>query len=93
MGELLSKEDMLYIKGRVGEVEIEWLLDSGCTLSLISLDMCRRIPKAKRPILEENEVEMRTADGSLLPDYGKVQLRVKVEKERVHASFHSCQSY
>ena len=50
----MSKENALYVTGRVGEVEIEWLLDSGCTL---------------RPVLEENDVKMRMADGSLLPNY------------------------
>ena len=81
----MFKEDALYMTGRVGKVQIEWLLDSGCSLSLTSVDVYRRIPAALRPELEENEVKMRTAYESLLPDYGRVHLRVKVErKEFMH---------
>ena len=79
MGELLFKEDALYVTRRVVEVEVEWLLDSGCTLSLISVDVYRRFPASMRPELEENEVEMRMADGSLLLEYGRVHLRVKTD--------------
>ena len=67
VGELLSKEDALYIKGKIGDTEVEWLLDSSCMLSLISLEVYKRIPEEKWPLLVENEVEMTTADGSLLP--------------------------
>ena len=69
--------------GRDGEVEVEWLLDSGCTLSLISVDVFWRIPAAVRPELEENEFKIRTADGSLLFHYGRVHLRIRVERKRV----------
>ena len=78
MGEQLSKEDALYVTGKIGDMEVEWLLDSGCTLSLIFLEMYRRILEDKRPVLEENDVEMRTVDGSLLPDHGEVQLNMTI---------------
>ena len=62
-------------------MELEWLLDTGCTLSLISTAVYKRIPEAVRPKLEVNNVDMATADGSHLSDLGKVHLRVKVESE------------
>lgn len=80
VGELTIKEDALFVSGRVGEVEIEWLVDTGSTLSLISEEVYNSIPEAERPELEENDVEMRTASGSLLPDLGRALLYVKVEK-------------
>ena len=78
MGELLVREDALYVLGKVKDVELEWLLDTGCTLSLISIDVWRRISPEKRPALQRNPVSMTTADGSSLPDIGKVYLTVKV---------------
>ena len=68
-------------------MEGKWLLDSGCTLILISLEVCKRIPEDKWPILDENDVEMRTAGGSLLPDYGKVQLYVIIKKQSFQHPF------
>ena len=56
MGELLSKEDALYVTGKIGDTEVEWLLDSGGMLSLISLEVYRSIPEERRLVLEENEV-------------------------------------
>ena len=38
VGELLVREDALYVTGEEGKVEVEWLLDTGCSLSLISVD-------------------------------------------------------
>ena len=44
-----------------------------CTLNLISLEVYKKIPEDRRPALEENNVKMRTADGSLLPGHGRMQ--------------------
>ena len=77
VGELLIKEDALYVTEEVGDVELEWLLDTGCSLSLISTDVYKRIPEAVRPRLDVNDVDMATADGSRLSDLGKVHLKSK----------------
>ena len=75
VGELLIKEDALYVTPEVGDVELEWLLDTGCSLSLISTAVYKRIPEVERPKLEVNDVDMATADGSRLSDLGKVHLK------------------
>ena len=73
------------MSGEVRDVGLEWLLDTGCGLSLISEDVYRKIPEHKRPELEENDVPMKTADGSRLLDLGKADLKVKVdEREYTH---------
>ena len=87
VGELLSKEDALYVTGKIWDTEVEWLLDSGCSLSLISLEVYKRIPEGKQLVLEENKVEKRTAYGSLLPDYRKVHLSVTIEKQSFQHPF------
>ena len=38
---IVVKKDALYVTGKVGEVEVELLLDSRCTLSLISTEVCK----------------------------------------------------
>ena len=61
-------------------MEVEWLIDTGCGLSLISEEVYKRIPEGNRPVLEENEIPMKTADGSWLPDLGKTHISVRVDK-------------
>ena len=68
----------MYVSGRVEETELEWLLDTGCSLSLISKDFFEKILEERRLELVENEVRMTTADGSLLSIYGKIHLQVQV---------------
>ena len=53
-------------------------MDTGCSLNLISKDVFQKIPKKGRPEFGENEVRMTTADGSLLPDDGRIPLQVQV---------------
>ena len=76
--ELLVQEDALYVSGRVEENELELLIDTGCSLSLISKDIFEKIPEERRLELVENEVRMTTAGGSLLLDYGKIHFLVQV---------------
>ena len=66
---------------REEETELECIIDTGCSLSVISKDVFEKIPGDRRPELEENEMRMTTADGSLLPDYGKIHLLVQVGKK------------
>ena len=68
-------------------VEIEWLLDTGCSLSIISTETYERIPMSMRPSLEENPIPMKTADGSRLPDRGVVHLRVRVDRREFEHQF------
>ena len=62
-------------------MEVKWLLQIGCSLSLISIDLYKRIPEAVRPKLQVNKVHMTTADGCRLSDLGQVHLRVKVNNQ------------
>ena len=76
----MAREDALYVTGKIRDVEMQWLLDTGCSLSIVSTDVFERIPVSDRPKLGYNEVQMKTADGSILPDLGKVHLKVRVDK-------------
>ena len=33
------REDALYVTGEVRDEEMEWLIDTGCSLSIISIDV------------------------------------------------------
>ena len=56
ISELLVKQDPLYMLGRVEETELEWLIDTGCSLNLISKDVFEMILQENRPIAEHVEI-------------------------------------
>ena len=58
------QKDALYVTGEVDVVKVEWLLDRGCSLSLISVDLYKKIPEAVRSKQLVNGVNMTIADGS-----------------------------
>ena len=58
-----------------------------CSLSLISTEVYFRMSKSLRPELQGNNTPMKTADGSRLPDLGKVRLMVKVGSWEFEHSF------
>ena len=77
----------MYVTGKVKNVEIEWLIDTGCSLSLISTEVYERMSIENRPALERNEVSMKTADGSSLQDEGRINLRVRIDEEEYTHTF------
>ena len=54
------------------------MIDFGCSFSVIFKDALEKILEKRRQELEENDVRITTADGSLLLDYGKIHLPVQV---------------
>ena len=89
--ELLVKEDALYVDGEVKSVPVEWLLDTGCSRSLISADVYNKIPSKVRPCLVKNDVHMKMADGAGLASLGKAHFLVKIDKnEYVHEFIVAC---
>ena len=54
------------------------MIDTACSLSLISKDVFEKIPEERRPDSEDNDVRLTTADGSLLLDCRKIYLPVQV---------------
>ena len=53
------------IIGKVGDVQIEVLLDSGSSISLLSQDIARRLKNfSQRPL---PQIELKTASGETLP--------------------------
>jgi hypothetical protein len=60
----------MYVKGRMGQTEMEMLIDSGANISLISYDVYGLIDCNERPVLQVYGVPMVTADGTPMKVYG-----------------------
>ena len=80
---MLSREDALYVTGEIHGVPVEWLLDTGSSISIMSVNVFGKIPKESRPELKANSSPMSTADGSPLMDLGMVSTRVMVGKQEL----------
>ena len=59
-------------------VHTEWLVDTGCNITLISEEIYHLIPKLDRPQLEPHNSTLRMADGSPLAVLGDATLPLTV---------------
>ena len=84
---MLVREDALYESGRVEGTGLEWLIDTGCSVSLISKDVFEKALEERRPELMEIKVRITTADGSLLPDFAKIHFLVQVDMKMYEHPF------
>ena len=66
----------MYIRGNIQGAEIEWLVDTGCNLTLLSYDAYHRIPLVKRPILQPYRSSLNLADGAPLKVLGKAEFQI-----------------
>lgn len=83
-----STVSALYLPGRVEGSPVRYLLDSGCTLNLISKKLFDQLPvrcvRGRIPFQYESGT---LADGSSLPFYGQVDLVGRVRSEPIELSF------
>ena len=79
MSPLIMPKQGLYIQGIVRSTNVQFLIDSGSTDTILSGSVFYQIPVEKRPILQINEVRVRQANGSLMGNImGTAELDIQV---------------
>ena len=68
----------LYVKGNIQGAEIEWLVDTGCNLTLLSYEAYHRIPLAKRPLLQPYYNSLSLADRTPLKVLGEAEFQIEL---------------
>ena len=68
----------IYVPVEVCGIHTEWLLDTGCNVTLLSEEMYHRIPKPDRPQLKHHASSLRVADGSPLTVLGEATFPLTV---------------
>ena len=67
-----------YLQGEIGHMDIDFLIDSGSTYTIIDNDIFESIPVEIRPQLEETNLRLRSANGELLKVHGKTVLNLHI---------------
>jgi transposase InsO family protein len=78
VSEINSIDNAIYVKGEFSCLKLDWLVDTGCSISIVSEKVYNEIPMVKRPTLEEQEMDLQAANGDNLRVLGKTQMRFKV---------------
>ncbi len=72
----------LYLTARIFAVQLECLVDTGATLSVVHPSYFNRISRCHRVILEPYHGQLRAADGGLMPSAGRVLLPVQFKNQQ-----------
>ena len=85
-------ENGLYVSGSLLGEEVEWLIDTGCNVTILSADVFNRIPVHRRPKLHKSEQRLGQADGTPLDVVGEivVTLMIGPQKYRSRVIVASC---
>ena len=78
-----SGSDSLFVPGSAYGQGLDWLIDTGCSVTLISTGVYYDIPDHERPKLSPYEIELTQAGGTPLQVSGMAQMTVKVGKQRL----------
>jgi predicted aspartyl protease len=75
----------LYIPGKIGEKSVNWFVDTGCSITILSHRAWERIPREKRPKLFPFENSLKSADDSDIKSYGETWLDISIgDQEMQH---------
>ena len=70
-------EDGLFIEGRVGDVPVNFLVDTGANITIVKPSVFQRIANEARPPLQDPQTNMILADGSSLPFVGRAKVELQ----------------
>ena len=71
----------MFLIGRAENTLCEWLLDTGCTTTLLSQKILDKMEDDERPEVKEYNGTLRSADGSVIKTTGLVYLNIKLGKQ------------
>ena len=72
----------LFLPGKVEGHSVKFLLDSGCTLNLLSCAVFEKLPESLKRSISAYKVPGKLADGSALPFHGQLELSVRLRSEQ-----------
>ena len=75
-------EEGIYISGSLLGEDVEWLIDTGCNVTILSAEVFYRIPVHKRPKLYKSTQKLGQADGTPLDVVGEVEITFKLGPQR-----------
>lgn len=72
-------EEGLFVPGKVHGEPVSWLVDTGCTVTLLSSAVFHRIPEDRRPLLEEYYGDLVTGNGTSMDVEGQARMPIEID--------------
>ena len=69
----------MYVSGSLVGEQLDWLIDTGCSTSIVAVEVYGNIPKGVRPELEEVNMDLQTANGDRLVVLGRAEMEITLE--------------
>ena len=79
----ISKEDAFYAPGQVEQIQVEWLIDTGCTITIVSSRSYHLMQADERPQLKACTKQLLSADDSPITILGQAMMNIIVGKKLV----------
>ena len=74
-----SDDNGLYVTGEVAGLGIDWLIDTGCTTTIMSSKTYKMIDRDRRPELVNYGNRLRAANGQCIPVLGAAMMTIKLD--------------
>jgi hypothetical protein len=74
----ISNHAGYYLPGKIAKQSVNFLLDTGCTTSVISPATLKKLPRSVQQQCQQQPGSARTADGNHIPTHGYIVLRGRV---------------
>ena len=73
----------LYVRGQAETCDLDWLVDTGCSITILSDKLYFSIPSEDRPELSPHDKELVSADGTPLTILGEGIFNITVGQRTV----------
>jgi hypothetical protein len=80
----------MYVHGRLGQLNIDMLIDSGANISIVNHDVYMSLEAGSKPPLRRYETPMVTADGTPMLVYGSAEFSLQVGDDAVPYRHRMC---
>ena len=81
-----SGTESLFLPGSVYGVDLDWLVDTGCSVTLLSMRSYKNIPGHQRPKLNPFNSKLTQAGGTPLQVLGTADMSIKVGRQKIKHS-------
>ena len=75
----IPSDDCWFLRTRVANFYMEWLMDCGANPNLLSLQMYNSIPESQRPALQPVSMQLTAANGDAIVVHGQTAIDIHLE--------------
>ena len=81
------KGDGFYVPGKAENLSVDWLIDTGCTITILSLRRFMALSSDEKPTLEHYDKELKSVDEQTINVIGKATVNIEIGE---HWFKHDC---